>query len=384
MKAEHGFSLVELLIASGLTIGLAAVAFSALGSSQSAFALQTERADLQQRLRVVVETLAREIEGAGAGPSTGRYHGPLTRVFAAALPYRLGAAPAPGNDILTLVTVPPTHAQSTLAVPFGGAGGTVQVQMDPGCPATPVPCGFAPGMTVATFDGTGAFDVFTVRSVAGSVLALDSAGPSSGRVYPAGSGIAEVQIRTFWRRTEPDGSGQLVRETGIGGAAVPVVDHVVRLSFEYFGDPRPPVFRSAPAPGESSTTYGPIPPPPGEQTSAYPPGENCVFGNSATGAPRLPVLAADAGALVRLSGTELSDGPWCPDAFHPLRFDADLLRVRRIGVTVRVESADAAFRGPAGLLFTRSGTSREAARLLPDGEVQVSVAPPNLALVLPP
>ena len=81
-----------------------------------------------------------------------------------------------------------------------------------------------------------------------------------------------------------------------------------------------------------------------------------------------------------LTGAELTDGPWCPDAASPTRYDADLLRVRRIGVTVRVQSAAAALRGPAGALFAHPGTSQSGAKWLPDQEIHFDVSPRNLNL----
>jgi hypothetical protein len=47
-------------------------------------------------------------------------------------------------------------------------------------------------------------------------------------------------------------------------------------------------------------------------------------------------------------------------------------------VTLRVESALAALRGPAGILFSRGGTSAAADRWLPDREIRLAVAPRNL------
>jgi hypothetical protein len=96
--------------------------------------------------------------------------------------------------------------------------------------------------------------------------------------------------------------------------------------------------------------------------------------------PRLPVLdsggAAD--ALVPLMEPQLTDGPWCPDAANANRWDADLLRIRSVGVTLRIQTADAALRGPAGLLFANGGTSISGARWLPDRQVTFRVAPRNL------
>lgn len=73
----------------------------------------------------------------------------------------------------------------------------------------------------------------------------------------------------------------------------------------------------------------------------------------------------------------LSDGPW--KGSGATQFDADLLRVRAIRVTVRVQAALPAFRatGPA---FVRPGTSRSSARALPDVMVMTVIAPANLRI----
>ena len=79
-----------------------------------------------------------------------------------------------------------------------------------------------------------------------------------------------------------------------------------------------------------------------------------------------------------LDASVLADGPWLPDSVALNRFDADLLRVRSIAVTIRVESALATLRGPAGPLFSRGGTSRRGSRFLPDFQMRVHVSPWNL------
>ena len=60
--------------------------------------------------------------------------------------------------------------------------------------------------------------------------------------------------------------------------------------------------------------------------------------------------------------------------------DADLLRIRRVRFTLRVQTALASLRGPAGLLFTHGGLSRAAGRTVPDVEIQFDVTPRNLNL----
>src|SRR5262249_55123217 len=76
----------------------------------------------------------------------------------------------------------------------------------------------------------------------------------------------------------------------------------------------------------------------------------------------------------------LVDGPWRPDASSVERWDEDLLRVRTVGVTIRVESAIDALRGPAGALFARGGTATDPRTWVPDLEVRFTVSPRNLGL----
>jgi hypothetical protein len=83
---------------------------------------------------------------------------------------------------------------------------------------------------------------------------------------------------------------------------------------------------------------------------------------------------------VVLAPAQLGDGPFCPDDTAPARFDADLLRIRSIGVTLRVQAASAALRGPAGVLFAQGGTARSGDRYAPDIEIRFRVTPRNLVL----
>lgn len=101
---------------------------------------------------------------------------------------------------------------------------------------------------------------------------------------------------------------------------LPVVDHVVKLEFQYFGDDDTPLD---------------------------------------------PII--------------LQDGPWIRDD-RDATFDADLLRIRRVRVLIRVQAALASMRGSSGLLFARGGTSTSAQRYVPDAELQFDVAPRNMNL----
>jgi hypothetical protein len=63
----------------------------------------------------------------------------------------------------------------------------------------------------------------------------------------------------------------------------------------------------------------------------------------------------------QLAAAAFQDGPWFPDDEDRNRFDMDLLKIRRVRVTLRVQPASAALR-----------------RLLPDREIRFDVAPRNL------
>jgi hypothetical protein len=167
--------------------------------------------------------------------------------------------------------------------------------------------------------------------------------------------------------------------TGGSSLDVPVVDHVVGFRVEYFGDPRPPTMVTTLADRTGPwTTYGPAPS--DVAVPPYGPRENCVFQDNGTEqpSPRLPELVPDAGHLVVLGPSQLSDGPWCPDDRASDRWDADLLRVRTLAVTLRVQAASAALRGPAGVLFVHQGRARVSQRWAPDVEVRLRISPRNL------
>lgn len=380
-----GFSLVEVVIALALTTTIAACVFALVHPAQGAFAAEPEIADMQQRLRVAVDTLSRDLAAAGAGAYLGGHTGPLIRFFAPLLPFREGPSSndpigTVRTDTVTAIAVPATAAQTTLAADLLPGVLTVQAVAEPGCPAGASLCGFTPGMTVAIYDDTGNIGVFAVAAVvdaAAQITLTARLADSLSTTYRSGSNIAEVQVHTFsLKSVEATQTYQLMHADGSAGGGVPVVDHVVGLAFDYDGEPRPP------SATDGATSYGPLPPPIGVQTTAYPAGENCAFQLDSAGGqqvPRLPALAAGSG-LVRLTAGQLVDGPWCPDETNANRWDADLLRIRAIGITVRVEAALAALRGPAGVLFAHAGASNSPNRWAPDQEIRFRVSPRNMNL----
>ena len=395
---EDGFTIVEMAAAAALTLTIIAIALALVDPLQAAFAAQSEAADMQQRLRVGAGTLSGGLVVAGAGPSRGLLAGPLGHYFAPVLPYRRGTNhdDPPGSfrtDTITLISVPATVAQTTLAtVGPGAVSGSVGLNSGAGCPSGDLRCGFKTGMTVLIFDASGAYDMFSIAGVEENTLQIESAGRNLTRThYQANtSTIVEATSTVYSLKTDAAaGTYQLVSSDS-GGAELPIVDHLVALRFEYFGEPQPPelIPRAVGGPPRrwvAGTTYGPAPPPLHEQiwNRGFPFGENCTFRvDPVTGlqVSRLEVLGAGGATsmLVPLTNAQLTDGPWCPDATNVNRWDADLLRVRRIVVTLRIQAANAAMRGPASVLFAHGGTSRNGHRWLPDLQTTFDVTPRNL------
>ena len=384
---EQGFSVIEMAVAAALTLTISAVALALLDPVQVGFAAQPEAADMQQRLRVAAGALYNDLAMAGAGASRGGNSGSLGRYFAPVLPYRQGTShdDPPGSfrtNAITLMFVPPTVAQTTLATAGPVAvSADIGVNIVAGCPSGDPLCGFKQGMSLLLFDAAASYDIFTIADVQPATLSIERTGGSLTRTDYAPDETTVVEGRTvvYSLKSDPTaGTYQLVSSEG-GGADVPVVDHLVALTFEYYGDAQPPALIGS----AQETTYGPRPPALDEQipTHGYPAGESCTFTIdplSGLQAPRLDVLGP-AGTLVPLAAARLTDGPWCPDEANVNRWDADLLRIRKIGVTLRIQAANAALRGPAGVLFAHGGTSRNGLRWLPDLQVRFEVAPRNLA-----
>ena len=192
-----GFSIVEALMASAITMAVVGAILAVVSPAQLMFRAQGDAADLHQRLRATADTMGADV-----------------RAAMAVRPYRVGA----------------TRDDAAVGVYYRP-------------------------------------DTLTVLGVPSSPLALDA-----------------DASRTYYLRSVAPGTFQLMQYDG-GLSDLPMLDHVVRVSFDYFG----------------------------------------------------PATAA--GPLVRLEPAMLVDGPWIEDAAHR-RFDADLLRVREVRALLRLEGTD--------------------------------------------
>jgi hypothetical protein len=395
---QAGFSIVEMLISVTVMLTVTAAVFSLVNPTQGTFQAQPEVSDLQQRLRVGTDALGKDMVMAGGGSYSGANPMALSNFLAPVMPFRWGLIgedpPATfKTDTITLQYVPPTNAQTSIGEDMPQPSAELKVSGDPGCPMDPGTnqddplCGFEEEMNVLIYDDTGTYDRFTITNVQEDAQQgghLQHNQDNFSKSYSKGSKIVRIDSHTYYLRTDLAAQTyQLMHYDGTRNPDVPVVDNVVSLQFQYYGDPQPPIMKKVLTdPTGPWTTYGPKPS--AAASGGWAAGENCVFANdgSPIPAPKLPVLGAGGATtgLVELTAATLTDGPFCPNNVSARRYDADLLRVRKIMVTIRVQSASDVLRGPAGALFRYGGTATQPNRWVPDQEYRFEVSPRNLNL----
>lgn len=317
---EPGFSLIELLVSLALMVLVTIAGLAMLAPATTAGRTQPEFIDVQERGRIAQDVLWRDLYMAGAGLDVGPMAGPLGRLLPPVVPRRLGlqnadACQVARDDALTILYVPRTTSQTTLREPLS-AGGSLRVALAPNCPPASLLCGLSVGLPVIVFDRQGHFDGFTVtelQSDAARVRAWQARHPPY--VYAIGDAVAPIDWHTYYWDT----AARQLRHYDGYLTDTPVVDDVVGLNVEYYAD--------------------------------------------------------EGGVPARLPLTSLSDGPWRGDGENC--YDADLLRIRRVRVRLRLQAGSDMLRG-RGADFAIAGRSLSAARRLPDFGVWVDVAPRNL------
>jgi Tfp pilus assembly protein PilW len=359
LSSERGFSLLELLVSSAIMMVVTGAIFSMVNPSHGTARSQPEVADLQQRMRVGSDTLFKELLMAGAGPYFGDRTGSLLNFFAPIVPRRMGlldadaprAALDPNNPKLTLTYIPNSYSQTSIAQTMPPQSVELKVTYPPNCQVPKELCGFDIGMTVLIFDDTGHFDTFTLTQVQDDAAHVQHRGQGLTYGYGAGSTITQAVSKTYYRNAA---TNQLMVYDGYK-TETPIVDNVVDLRFEYFGDPAPP---TTPDPGVGG-------------------GANCLY-DAMHNLVGLPTLTADEGSLAVLKPEQLTDGPWCGGGEN--EFDADLLRVRKVRVTLRMQVASESLRGSSAL-FLNKGPAKQSMTMVPDYVVQFDITPRNLNLV---
>jgi hypothetical protein len=132
----------------------------------------------------------------------------------------------------------------------------------------------------------------------------------------------------------------------------PLLDDVVGMNMEYFGAMAPPSFPKPPV-GQG----------------------NCLYDSDGQRLSGMSHLSPGEDGLALLPIDMFNDGPWCGSG--PLAYDADLLRIRRVRVTLRLQVSSPALRA-SNDRFANAGTSRSASKSVPDVIVTFDVSPRNL------
>ena len=290
-RGEHGYSLVELLVSTGIMLVVTGAIFALMDPAQGSAKAQPEVADMQQRMRVGQEMLFKELVMAGAGPYQGASSGSLVNFFAPILPRRIGQIspdPAQGaasykTDVITLSYVPNSYSQTTISQSMPINSSELKVTKIPSCPKGDELCGFEVGMTVIIFDASGSFDTFVITNVQNSAGHLQHQGQTLSHEYDSGAQVMQIVSNTYYLDRV---TNQLMRYNG-GATDVPIVDNVVDLRFTYYGDLEPPRTPKPPA-GVA----------------------NCLY-DTAGNYVGLPTLTPTEGSLALLPSTLLTDVPYC-------------------------------------------------------------------------
>ena len=86
LQSEAGFTLVEMLISAAIMLTVTAGVFTLMNPSEGIYKAQPEASDMQQRMRIGVDTLSKDLVMAGAGTYVGAVAGALYNYFAPVMP----------------------------------------------------------------------------------------------------------------------------------------------------------------------------------------------------------------------------------------------------------------------------------------------------------
>src|SRR4029453_3261583 len=89
-RCVAGFTIIEMLVATLIMVAVTGAVFTLLNPAQGINQAQPEVSDLQQRMRVGVDTLTKDLIMAGAGSYMGSSAGAPFHSFAPRSPYPVG------------------------------------------------------------------------------------------------------------------------------------------------------------------------------------------------------------------------------------------------------------------------------------------------------
>ncbi len=192
-----GFTFVEMVVAVAIMVTVTGAIFSLMNPAHGVFKAQPELSEMQQRLRVSVDAMYRDLVMAGAGVEVGSAIGPLGNYFPSVLPFRRGiqAPDSPGTfrtDRISILYVPSSSPQGTTSLAMQSPAADVPMNPQSGCPLAEPLCRFKVGATAVVFDEAGAHDIFRITGVINAPAALQHANHPLSTIYGPGAAVAQV------------------------------------------------------------------------------------------------------------------------------------------------------------------------------------------------
>ena len=309
-RGSLGFSLLECLVSLALLCVVMAVLLPAIVRGMQLARLQPEVVDLDQRVRVAHAAIQRALEEAGAGtvsaPVSASLAGRLPVVFPARRTVTGGDPPdAAFSDRVSILRIREDGWDAPLAASMPFPTSPLMLAGGPPCPIADDRCGFRPGDLAVLGDRTGAFDLLTVAHAAAGIVEHTPAALTQSYLVEEHARLGRARMRQF----SFDPARQQIRLGDGLNNDFPMLDSVTSFACTYYGLPWPPLEPRPPL-GTAS----------------------CLF--NADGTSRLASLPASGAAWVELPLTSFRDGPFCGSG--AMGYDADLLRIRRVVVRMRV------------------------------------------------
>jgi prepilin-type N-terminal cleavage/methylation domain-containing protein len=248
---QQGFSLLELILALALSVGLMGTVFYYLKQNQDSFVVEAAIADLHQNFRAAMDLMTRDIQAAGSGLP--QFLGPLAGLDG-------GTDPDTGNpltdtsgrpltdEILILYGDPSFPALTVTNGPIASRTSTIQVQNPPTGPAPTFTNGdnyILYAVSQPNAYGTAdmaEFDVFTLSSqtaVTGGVQLVGTAStavnpPAWGNLaFPSVSALRVARL-SEWVRYRVDPTTNELQRSISGGAWVAVARNITNLQVQYW------------------------------------------------------------------------------------------------------------------------------------------------------
>jgi hypothetical protein len=238
--------ITEVLVALMLGLLLLAGLVTFVSHTTRLVQLHPDRFELQQRARVALDLVSRDLRSAGAGVDLGPATGRLAQTFPPVWPRRMGRGgdgPTVARaDAITVLTVPDTIAQTVSASDLAPGSSFVVVAPAAQCPPARPACGFTAGTTLAVFDPFGAFGLWKTEHVIDHTLSLRPVAVTAEALGP-GSVVTELLVRGYMhdpaarqlRYFDGDATIQTVVD-GVTGWAVRYYDALGELPLEVFMD----------------------------------------------------------------------------------------------------------------------------------------------------